>query len=51
VFVSHIILAGCAVGQLYELDGRRAGPIAHGPTSSDSLLKDVARVARDFIDQ
>jgi ubiquitin carboxyl-terminal hydrolase L3 len=36
-------------GQLYELDGRRAGPIAHGPTSSDTLLQDVARVTKDFI--
>lgn len=36
-------------GQLYELDGRRAGPIAHGPTSTDTLLKDVARVAQEFI--
>lgn len=37
------------VGQLYELDGRRAGPLVHGATSSESLLKDVAQVTKDFI--
>ena len=45
-----LVLLGCvSPGQLYELDGRRAGPIAHGPTSSDTLLQDVARVTKDFI--
>jgi ubiquitin carboxyl-terminal hydrolase L3 len=38
-------------GQLWELDGRRAGPISHGPTTSDSLLPDVAAVAKAFIDR
>jgi hypothetical protein len=36
-------------GQLYELDGRRAAPVAHGPTSGDTLLADVARVAQSVM--
>uniref|UniRef100_A0A383W0T3 Ubiquitin carboxyl-terminal hydrolase n=1 Tax=Tetradesmus obliquus TaxID=3088 RepID=A0A383W0T3_TETOB len=36
-------------GQLWELDGRRKGPISHGPSQPDSLLQDVARVAKDFM--
>ncbi len=36
-------------GQLWELDGRRAGPVCHGPTSRDSLLADSARVVREFV--
>jgi ubiquitin carboxyl-terminal hydrolase L3 len=44
--------AACAflpAGQLWELDGRRTGPISHGPTQQDTLLQDVARVAKDFM--
>jgi hypothetical protein len=48
--IGFFVMLGCvSPGQLYELDGRRAGPIAHGPTSSDTLLQDVARVTKDFI--
>jgi hypothetical protein len=41
--------ASCPAGQLWELDGRRTGPISHGPTQQDTLLQDVARVAKDFM--
>lgn len=34
-------------GELVELDGRRAGPVAHGPTSEASLLADTAKVVRE----
>lgn len=27
------------VGQLYELDGRRAGPISHGASSTNTILQ------------
>ncbi|CAG7837209.1 unnamed protein product [Allacma fusca] len=35
-------------GTLYELDGRRAraGPINHGPTTPENLLKDAAKVCQ-----
>ncbi|EFJ41731.1 hypothetical protein VOLCADRAFT_83997 [Volvox carteri f. nagariensis] len=36
-------------GQLWELDGRRAGPVCRGPSSSETLLQDAARVVQDFI--
>ncbi|GER34763.1 ubiquitin carboxyl-terminal hydrolase isozyme L3 [Striga asiatica] len=35
--------------QLYELDGRRAGPITHGASSPDTLLHDAAKVIQKII--
>ncbi|KAL0313082.1 UNVERIFIED_CONTAM: Ubiquitin carboxyl-terminal hydrolase 3 [Sesamum radiatum] len=37
------------VGQLFELDGRRAGPISHGASSPSTLLQDAAKVIQKFI--
>ena len=36
-------------GKLWELDGRKSFPIAHGPSSQESLLSDSAKVAQQFI--
>ncbi|CAH4031005.1 ubiquitin carboxyl-terminal hydrolase isozyme L3 [Pieris brassicae] len=36
-------------GALYELDGRKAFPINHGPTSSDTFLEDAAKVCKEFM--
>ncbi|KPJ16639.1 Ubiquitin carboxyl-terminal hydrolase isozyme L3 [Papilio machaon] len=36
-------------GALYELDGRKAFPINHGPTTPDTLLEDAATVCKQFI--
>lgn len=36
-------------GQLYELDGRKNFPIAHGKTSPDTLLKDAIVVCKKYI--
>lgn len=38
-------------GKLWQLDGRRAGPVCHGPTTPDSLLGDAARVVKEFVDR
>lgn len=35
-------------GRLYQLDGRKMGPIDHGPTTADALLTDAAKVCREF---
>lgn len=38
-------------GVLYELDGRKEGPVPHGPTSSASLLQDACAVVKQFMDR
>ncbi|CAH2107090.1 unnamed protein product [Euphydryas editha] len=38
-------------GHLYELDGRKALPINHGPTTEDNFLEDAAKVCREFIER
>ncbi|CAN6580624.1 unnamed protein product [Malus baccata var. baccata] len=46
---THFICFACADGELYELDGRKSGPISHGPSSPNSLLKDAAKVIQGMI--
>jgi len=36
-------------GRLFELDGRKDGPVDHGASSPETFLKDAAAVARVFI--
>lgn len=38
-------------GSLYELDGRKAFPINHGPTSPTTLLADACSVVKQFMDR
>jgi len=38
-------------GTLYELDGRKPAPMAHGSTSDDTLLKDAAAACKKFIER
>lgn len=36
-------------GVLYELDGRKAFPVNHGPTTQDTLLEDAAKICKEFM--
>nr|AWK91365.1 ubiquitin carboxyl-terminal hydrolase L1 [Andrias davidianus] len=44
----HFILFTNVDGNLYELDGRMPFPVHHGSTSDASLLKDAAKICRQF---
>ncbi|XP_052276774.1 ubiquitin carboxyl-terminal hydrolase-like isoform X2 [Dreissena polymorpha] len=46
---THFIAFVCRKDGLYELDGRKNGPVFHGKTSADSLLEDSIEVVRQFM--
>lgn len=35
---------------IYEMDGRKNGPINHGPTTTETFLKDAIQVVKKFVD-
>uniref|UniRef100_A0A8C4WS98 Ubiquitin carboxyl-terminal hydrolase n=1 Tax=Eptatretus burgeri TaxID=7764 RepID=A0A8C4WS98_EPTBU len=47
----HYIAFVSARGKLWELDGCKGAPLAHGPTSEATLVKDASHVCRDIISQ
>ncbi|KAI7846271.1 hypothetical protein COHA_000250 [Chlorella ohadii] len=48
----HFAAFVCCDGALYELDGRKAAPINHGPCSPDRLLEESVRVVKtNFIER
>jgi ubiquitin carboxyl-terminal hydrolase L3 len=47
--ITHFVALVCVNDKLYELDGRKAGPIYHGPTSQATLLKDSCDVIKKFM--
>lgn len=50
--INHHFVAFVEVdGHLYELDGRRSGPVDHGPTTADKLVDDAAAICRQYIER
>jgi ubiquitin carboxyl-terminal hydrolase L3 len=48
---THFVCFTYKDGCLYELDGRKAGPINHGECTQDTLLEDACRVIQGFMDR
>lgn len=48
----HFVAFVAKCGSVWELDGRKAGPIDHGVTSQETFLSDVASVVqRQFVEK
>jgi len=49
---THFVAVVCKDGGLYELDGRKEGPVRHGDTSPENFLKDACKkVVQTFMDR
>jgi len=44
--LTHFVTFVHSNGNLFELDGRRKGPVNHGPTTPENLIKDAAVVCK-----
>eukprot|EP00816_Leptocylindrus_hargravesii_P012989 CAMPEP_0196803430 /NCGR_PEP_ID=MMETSP1362-20130617/2841_1 /TAXON_ID=163516 /ORGANISM="Leptocylindrus danicus, Strain CCMP1856" /LENGTH=253 /DNA_ID=CAMNT_0042175019 /DNA_START=46 /DNA_END=807 /DNA_ORIENTATION=+ len=49
--LTHFIAFTNVDGMLYELDGRKDGPICHGETKQEQLLEDSCRVIKLFMER
>jgi len=38
-------------GYVYELDGRKEGPVRHGTTTKETFLRDACQVVQKFMDR
>ena len=45
----HFIAFVAVDGDLYELDGRKAGPVNHGSCSPDEVLQKSVAVVKEFM--
>ncbi|XP_053398669.1 ubiquitin carboxyl-terminal hydrolase-like isoform X2 [Mercenaria mercenaria] len=48
---THFIAFVCKNNELYELDGRKTGPVQHGSTAPDTLLEDTIKVVKKFMER
>jgi ubiquitin carboxyl-terminal hydrolase L3 len=48
---THFVAMVHVDGTLYELDGRKKGPVNHGPTTPSGLLRDACRIVQEFMDR
>lgn len=46
---THFIAFVCKDDGLYELDGRKSGPVYHGKSTADTLLEDAVAVVQKFM--
>ena len=49
--ITHFVALVSIDGHLYELDGRKEGPVQHGVTSPTTLLQDSCRVVKKFMER
>jgi ubiquitin carboxyl-terminal hydrolase L3 len=47
--ITHFVPFARINGGLYELDGRKKGPVRHGDTNETNLLKDACAVVETFM--
>lgn len=48
---THFVALVCVNDKLYELDGRKDGPVCHGSTTQATLLKDACQVVQQFMER
>ncbi|KAL9643221.1 hypothetical protein ABK040_014678 [Willaertia magna] len=46
----HFVSFVCKNNTLYEMDGRRNGPMPRGPTTPETLLKDAVKVVKHYME-
>lgn len=49
--IRHFVTFVCHNNTLYELDGRKEGPVHHGETTKGSLLEDAVKIVSKFIER
>lgn len=47
--ITHFVALVHVNGGLYELDGRKDGPVRHGDTTQETLLEDACKVVENFM--